>query len=76
MDLPPFTLIGATTRAGNLSSPLRARFGITEKINYYDQDEIRQIVLRTSRVFKTEIAPEAATIISQKSLEPHPLRTA
>lgn len=67
MDLPPFTLIGATTRAGNLSSPLRARFGITEKINYYDQDEIRQIVLRTSRVFKTEIAPEAATIISQRS---------
>ena len=67
MDLPPFTLIGATTRAGNLSSPLRARFGITEKINYYDQDEIRQIVLRTARVFKTEIAPEAATIISQRS---------
>ena len=67
MDLPPFTLIGATTRAGNLSSPLRARFGITEKINYYDQDEIRQIVLRTARVFKTEVAPEAATIISQRS---------
>lgn len=67
MDLPPFTLIGATTRAGNLSSPLRARFGITEKINYYSEDEILEIVLRTSRVFKTEIDLEAAKIISQRS---------
>lgn len=67
MDLPPFTLIGATTRAGNLSSPLRARFGITEKLNYYTQDEIEKIVLRTSRVFKTDIAREAALEIAKRS---------
>ena len=67
MDLPPFTLIGATTRAGNLSAPLRARFGITEKLNYYDEDEIEQIVRRTARVFKTDISPDAAKEISKRS---------
>ncbi|MFA7032240.1 MAG: Holliday junction branch migration DNA helicase RuvB, partial [Bacilli bacterium] len=64
MDLPPFTLIGATTRAGNLSAPLRARFGITEKLNYYDEEEIEQIVHRTARVFKTNISSDAAKEIS------------
>lgn len=67
MDLPPFTLIGATTRAGNLSAPLRARFGITEKLNYYDEDEIEQIVRRTARVFKTNISLDAAKEISKRS---------
>ena len=51
LDLPPFTLIGATTRAGDLTAPLRARFGITEKLNYYTVEEIGDIVRRTSRVF-------------------------
>ena len=67
LDLPPFTIIGATTRAGDLSAPLRARFGITEKLNFYDQDEIQQIVMRTARVLKTEITPEAAKEIAKRS---------
>ena len=67
LDLPPFTLIGATTRAGNLSSPLRARFGITEKLNFYDVDEIEQIVKRTSRVFNTTIDENAAKEIAKRS---------
>lgn len=67
LDLPPFTIIGATTRAGDLSAPLRARFGITEKLNFYDQEEIQQIVMRTARVLKTEITPEAAQEIAKRS---------
>ena len=67
LDLPPFTLIGATTRAGDLSAPLRARFGITEKLNYYTIDEIEQIVKRTARVFNTEISSEAAKEIAKRS---------
>lgn len=65
--LPPFTLIGATTRAGDLSSPLRTRFGITGKLNFYTEDEIKKIVLRTSKVLKTEIDDEGATEISKRS---------
>ena len=67
LDLPPFTLIGATTRAGNLSSPLRARFGISEKLNFYDIDETTQIVQRTSRVFNTPIDEKAALEIAKRS---------
>ena len=67
MNLPPFTLIGATTRAGDLSSPLRTRFGITEKLNFYTEDEIKQIVLRTSRVLKTEIDDKGAQEIAKRS---------
>ena len=67
LDLPPFTLIGATTRAGNLSSPLRARFGITEKLNFYTEDEIEQIVLRTAKVFNCTIDKEAAKEIAKRS---------
>ncbi len=67
LDLPPFTLIGATTRAGNLSSPLRARFGITDKLNFYDIDEIEQIVKRTARVFNCKIEDAAATEIAKRS---------
>ncbi|MCQ2794606.1 MAG: Holliday junction branch migration DNA helicase RuvB [Bacilli bacterium] len=67
IPLPPFTLIGATTRAGALSSPLRARFGITEKFNFYSLDEIEQIVLRTSKVFKTKISDEAIKLIAARS---------
>ena len=60
IELPPFTLIGATTRAGDLSSPLRDRFGIISKLNYYTEEELFQIVKRTSKVLKTEINVEAA----------------
>ena len=67
INLPPFTLIGATTRAGDLSSPLRARFGIVEKLNFYTEDEIKDIVRRTSRVLKTEIDEEAAKEIAKRS---------
>ncbi len=67
LDLPPFTLIGATTRAGDLTAPLRARFGITEKLNYYTIDEIGDIVRRTSRVFKTEIDEKATKLLAQRS---------
>ena len=60
IELPPFTLIGATTRAGDLSSPLRDRFGIISKLDYYTEEELFQIVKRTSRVLNTEITDEAA----------------
>lgn len=67
LDLPPFTLIGATTRAGDLSAPLRARFGITEKLNYYTNEEIELIVKRTAKVFNTEISEDAAKEIAKRS---------
>lgn len=67
LDLPPFTLIGATTRAGDLSAPLRARFGITEKLNYYTNEEIELIVKRTAKVFNTEINDDAAKEIAKRS---------
>ncbi len=67
LDLPPFTLIGATTRAGDLSAPLRARFGITEKLNYYTNEEIELIVKRTAKVFNTEINEDAAKEIAKRS---------
>ncbi|MGI6714319.1 MAG: Holliday junction branch migration DNA helicase RuvB [Bacilli bacterium] len=67
IPLPPFTLVGATTRIGDLSSPLRARFGISEKINFYTADEILAIVQRTARVFATPIAKEAANEIAKRS---------
>ena len=67
MNLPPFTLIGATTRAGDLSAPLRARFGITEKLQFYDEQEVEQIVKRTARVFNTPITDNAAKQIAKRS---------
>ena len=67
LPLPPFTLVGATTRSGDLSSPLRARFGISIKIDYYSEDELQQIVERTSRVLNAPIAPEAAQLIAARS---------
>lgn len=67
INLPPFTLIGATTRAGDLSAPLRARFGIVEKLNFYTVDEIIDIVKRTSRVLNTEIDEEGQLEIAKRS---------
>ena len=67
IELPPFTLIGATTRAGDLSSPLRDRFGIISKLNYYTEEELFQIVKRTSRVLNTEITDEAAHELAKRS---------
>ena len=67
IDLPPFTLIGATTRAGDLSSPLRDRFGITCKLNYYNQEELKNIAKRTSKVLNCEINDDAALELALRS---------
>lgn len=67
IDLPPFTLVGATTRAGDLSSPLRDRFGIISKLQYYTVDELTQIVKRTSRVLESPIEEEAARELACRS---------
>ena len=67
IDLPPFTLVGATTRAGDLSSPLRDRFGIVSKLQYYTIDELKEIVKRTSRVLESPIDDEAAVELACRS---------
>ncbi len=67
IDLPPFTLIGATTRAGDLSSPLRDRFGITCKLEYYTEEELKQIVKRSSGVLDVNIEDSATEIIAKRS---------
>ena len=66
--LPPFTLIGATTRAGALSAPLRDRFGIVEHMEYYDESSLAEIVKRSANVFDSEIKEEAALEIALRSL--------
>lgn len=65
--LPPFTLIGATTRAGMLSAPLRARFGILGHMNYYTEDELTAIVERSAEVFDTKIDLDGAHEIARRS---------
>ncbi|MBP5408184.1 MAG: Holliday junction branch migration DNA helicase RuvB [Bacilli bacterium] len=67
IDLPPFTLVGATTRAGDISSPLRDRFGIVSKLNYYTDEELKQIIERTSRVLNMPIESEAAMELDKRS---------
>ena len=67
IDLPPFTLVGATTRAGDLSSPLRDRFGIINKLEYYTDDELGEIVKRTSRVLNMTISDTAAVELAKRS---------
>lgn len=67
IDLPPFTLIGATTNIGSLSSPLRNRFGIVEKLSYYTEQEIQSIISRTAKVFKNTIDLAAAYEIAKRS---------
>ena len=67
IDLPPFTLVGATTRAWDLTSHLRDRFGIVCKLQYYTNEELKQIVLRTSRVLNMPITEEAALSLATRS---------
>ncbi|MBQ3511739.1 MAG: Holliday junction branch migration DNA helicase RuvB [Bacilli bacterium] len=67
IDLPPFTLVGATTRAGDLSSPLRDRFGITSKLQFYTIEELRDIIKRTARVLDIEIEDDAAVELAKRS---------
>lgn len=65
--LPPFTLIGATTRAGALSAPLRDRFGIVEHMDYYTPAELNQIINRSARIFNSQIDPEGAKELALRS---------
>ena len=67
IDLPPFTLVGATTRVGDLTSPLRDRFGIISKLNYYTVEELSLIVKRTGRVLGVEIDDDAAVELARRS---------
>ncbi len=67
IDLPPFTLVGATTRAGDLTGPLRDRFGIISKLNYYTTEELTDIVKRTGRVLDCPIEEEAAITLAKRS---------
>ena len=59
VDLPPFTLVGATTRFGDLSAPLRDRFGVVLRLEYYTLEELKQIVSRTSNVYGAHMDEEA-----------------
>lgn len=67
IDLPPFTLVGATTRAGDLSAPLRDRFGIISKLQFYTTEELCDIIKRTSRVLSMDITEDAATELAKRS---------
>jgi Holliday junction DNA helicase RuvB len=67
LTLPPFTLVGATTRAGDLSNPLRSRFGISAKIDFYSSSELAQIIDRTAKVFGTPIEPVARDLLAARS---------
>ena len=67
LTLHPFTLIGATTRSGLLTSPLRARFGITSRLNYYDAKLLHSIIKRSAGILKVKISDEAAEEISRRS---------
>ena len=67
LDLPPFTLVGATTRAGLLTSPLRDRFGIVQRLEFYTVEELASIVLRSARVLEIEMADNGAFEIARRS---------
>jgi len=67
LDLPPFTLIGATTRTGLLTTPLRDRFGMTFRLDYYDAAELGTIVRRSARILDVEIEDDAADEIARRS---------
>jgi Holliday junction DNA helicase RuvB len=67
LDLPPFTLIGATTRVGLLTAPLRDRFGVLSRLEYYSQSDLSEIVRRTSDLFEMSIEPSAACEIARRS---------
>ena len=67
IDLPPFTLIGATTRYGDISSPLRDRFGVVEKLEYYTEDELTEIANRSATIFDVVIGQDAAKELAIRS---------
>lgn len=67
LDLPPFTLVGATTRAGSLSSPLRDRFGVVARLEFYKEEELQEIVCRAARILQVDIEKEGAMMIARCS---------
>ena len=67
IDLPPFTLIGATTREGLLSGPFRARFGVLQKLEYYKPDELLEIINRSARILGVRINEDAGTLIAERA---------
>jgi holliday junction DNA helicase RuvB len=67
LDLPPFTLVGATTRTGLLTTPLRDRFGMTYRLDYYTVEELGSIVRRSARILGVEIAEEAAAEVARRA---------
>lgn len=67
IDLPPFTLVGATTRAGDLSAPLRDRFGIVSQLEYYNLNDLQKIIKRTARVMQSGIDDQAVLEIARRS---------
>ena len=66
-QLAPFTLVGATTRAGSLNSPFRDRFGIVERLQFYDRQSLLQIVMRSAQILKITISPEAAEEVARRA---------
>lgn len=67
LDLPHFTVIGATTRTGSLAGPLRDRFGIIHRLEYYKESEIEQIIMRTAKILGTTIRPDATELLATRS---------
>lgn len=67
LDLPKFTLVGATTRAGMLAKPLRDRFGVVNRLEFYTTEELKEIILRSSEVFQVEIDDEGALELARRS---------
>ncbi len=67
LTLHPFTLVGATTRVGALTSPLRDRFGLVQRLRFYDLDELSQVVLRTAGILNSPITPEGAMEIARRA---------
>jgi Holliday junction DNA helicase RuvB len=67
LKLPPFTLIAATTRVGLLSSPLRSRFGVTFRLDFYSSEDIEKIISRSAKILKVSVNPEALTTIANSS---------
>ena len=67
LDLPHFTLVGATTRSGLISAPLRSRFGLTNRLNYYEADDLRKIIERSARILDVDVKVDGATEIAVRS---------
>jgi len=67
IELPPFTLVGATTRVGDITAPLRDRFGIVQHLDYYNSEDLQKIIVRTAKVFNFKIVKDAALEIAKRS---------